>query len=228
MSTSADRQLAAADARRLAAARAARAAASSRRAAAARRRLALTALLLVATVAAWVGYTMLSWPIAGGVATTAVLVGVVVLGRRAAAAGDAADARWEREVTSITANARTRVATAARAAGKPQLRVDVDPAALIDESAQPPVVAPVGRPVAEAGALGWTPVPVPPPAYTLKQSAPRRSVSPLVMDAPTEQMDAVETVTDAVEDVSQEQPAAATTEPAMDLQAVLARRRAVG
>lgn len=240
MRSSADRLLAASDARRLAAARAARAAASSRRAAAARRRFALTIVVGLLTAAGWAGYGLLSWPLLAGVVPTLALLGVVLLGRRAAAQGDAADARWEREIAQITSQARKRVESTARASGRPQLRVDVDPALLLAEPA-----GTASRPAPRAAMTdgsGWTPVPVPPPAYTLKPTAPRREVSPLVMEAETEQMDAVrveEPASDAVEqgsgepeiEVAEAAASAApadSAEPVMDVQAVLARRRAAG
>src|SRR5690606_35531383 len=135
MGSHADRLLAASDARRLAAARAARAAASSRRAAAARRRLALTALIALLTAAGWAGNGPCSWPLLAGVVPTVALLGVVVLGRRAAAQGQAADARWDREIAKITAYARERSESSVRASGRPRLRVDVDPALLLGEPA---------------------------------------------------------------------------------------------
>lgn len=233
MSSPADRQLAAADARRLAAARAARAAASSRRAAAARRRLALTGVLLVATAGLWAGFALLSWPLVAPVLATVALGGVVVLGRRAATAGNAADARWERELAVIASHARDRATSHARRAGKPQLRVDVDPTSLLADSA--PAIHPEGAAGRGNDRPGWTPVPVPPPAYTLKQSAPRREVSPLVMGAPTEVMDPVSERTDGASAVVENEEHArgraekrVAVEPAIDVQAVLARRRAAG
>lgn len=231
----ADRQLAAADARRLAAARAARAAASSRRAAAARRRLLLTVVLLLGAAGTWAGFALLSWPVLAAVAATVALAGVVVLGRRAAAAGDAADARWEQEMRAIQVHARDRAASVARTAGRPRLRVDVDPTTLLGDQAQAPaplVAAAHGEPIS------WTPVPVPPPAYTLKQSAPRRDFSPL--DAETEMLAPTAAgveETDLVAPTSQQSTAAdgvapvaseRSVEPSIDVQAVLARRRAAG
>lgn len=238
----ADRQLAAADARRLAAARAARAAASSRRAAAARRRLLLTVVLLLGAAGTWAGFALLSWPVVAAVAATVALAGVVVLGRRAAAAGDAADARWEQEMRTIQVHARDRAASVARTAGRPRLRVDVDPTTLlVDEAAS--VVAAAA---AHGEPISWTPVPVPPPAYTLKQSAPRRAVAPF--DSETEMLapkatDAHETLEAApsAQHATADDGATATAtasersersersrEASIDVQAVLARRRAAG
>jgi hypothetical protein len=225
MSSPADRQLAAADARRLAAARAARAAASSRRAAAARRRLVLTGLLLVVAAGLWAGFALLTWPLVAPIVATVALAGVVLLGRRAATAGNAADARWERELAAITAQARQRASSSARKSGKPQLRVDVDPTTLVTEPAR--VVEPEGAP-AEPQEGAWTPVPVPPPAYTLKQSAPRREVSPLVMGAATEVIEPVATGGGEGSPVVEAAQTRTPVEPAIDVQAVLARRRAAG
>lgn len=229
MKSQADRLLAASDARRLAAARAARAAASSSRAAAARRRLLLTVAVAGLTVAGWVGWGLLSWPMLAGIVPAVALVGVIALGRRAAALGAAADARWEREIAQITAQAHRRSASKVRASGRPRLRVDVDPTTLVTDAAPAPE-KPAETPSEPAS---WTPVPVPPPAYTLKQSAPRRQVSPLVMDAPTERMDPVAEPAPGAAPAEERsaEPAAETTTPvapAMDVQAVLARRRAAG
>lgn len=159
-------KLLAADARRVAAARAARAAASSRRAAAAQRRLLLTGILAVATLGMWVLGFATSVPVLTALIPTAATVAVVELGRRAAAAGRAADARLAaavRQAEQTSTSAAMRAATP-----EPRLRVDVDPTSLIDEPAERSVVS------SSEPAREWTPVPVPPPAYTLKASTPRR------------------------------------------------------
>ncbi|MPV48605.1 hypothetical protein GCG21_00975 [Pseudactinotalea sp. HY160] len=241
-------KLIAADARRVAAARAARAAAASRRAAAARRRLLLTAALGLLTVGLWVlaGATPVSvW---AAIVPTAVTVGVVELGRRAAAAGRSADARL---ADAVRIAERQSVSAAVRAAA-PNLRVDVDPARVAPEPAERTVVA--GTDAAASGeSASWTPVPVPPPAYTLKKAAPRRSVSAVLVDdagaaqaapsdAETEFMPAVqvEALTAAqlagaraereaalAEAESAAEPEAATGS-SLNVQEILARRRAVG
>lgn len=94
------------DARALAAARAARAAEISRRAAAARRRLALTLVLLVGAVAAWaaVGLASLGWWVAA--LPTVLLGGVLVLGRRAAVAGQRRNAQARAEMARLEARLR--------------------------------------------------------------------------------------------------------------------------
>lgn len=76
-----------------AAERARRAAVAERRAAAARRRLALTLALLAASAIAWTAVSAFSIHVAIPSALTAMLTGVLVLGRRAAVAGQRTDAR---------------------------------------------------------------------------------------------------------------------------------------
>src|SRR5690625_3295789 len=87
MMTPVARKLAAADARRVAAARAARAAATSRRAAAAKRRMLLLSVLGAVTMSGWILTAMVSFTWVVPAVLTALTVGVVELGRRAAAAG---------------------------------------------------------------------------------------------------------------------------------------------
>ncbi|MBO9553208.1 hypothetical protein [Cellulomonas sp.] len=97
--TATESRITAEAARRAAQARAARAASVARRAAAARRRGLLAGILVVATVVGWTVAGIapaVTW-VAGAV-PTALLTGVVVLGRRAVLAGRAADAAWEARV----------------------------------------------------------------------------------------------------------------------------------
>ncbi len=78
-----------------------------------------------------------------------------------------------------------------------------------------------------APASPWTPVPVPVPSYTLKPTAPRRDVDPYV-DAP---VGATAAVPQRPTTASPAAAAASLTEPVavtLDLDAVLARRRAAG
>lgn len=72
----------------------------------------------------------------------------------------------------------------------------------------------------------WTPVPVPAPSYTLKQEAPRRDVAPFAQEpAPTAAVPQRPTVASpASAPAPVEEPVAIT----LDLDAVLARRRAAG
>jgi hypothetical protein len=84
----------------------------------------------------------------------------------------------------------------------------------------------VAIPATEQAASTWTPVPVPVPSYTLKPTAPRRDVDPYV-DAETE----TAAVPQRPSVASPAAAAAALTEPVavtLDLDAVLARRRAAG
>lgn len=216
-----DVQLDAASARHLASMRAARVAAASRRAAAARRRLLMTVVLAVAAAGGWAGYALASWSIAAAIGATAVLAVVVVLGRRAAAAGAAAEERWAQQIEIATK--RDRRGAPSRARQEARLRVDIDPAAL---TASPSAMA-----VKVASAddeAGWTPIPVPPPAYTLKQAVPRRQISREVMEAETETLDAVGEPAAPSSAASQATDEAADAGSSFDVQAVLARRRAVG
>jgi len=77
-----------------------------------------------------------------------------------------------------------------------------------------------------AGDAPWTPVPVPAPSYTLKQDVPRRDVAPFAQDpAPTASVPQRPTVASpASAPAPVEEPVAVT----LDLDAVLARRRAAG
>ncbi|WP_309133906.1 hypothetical protein [Cellulomonas sp.] len=98
----------------------------------------------------------------------------------------------------------------------------------------------VGTTPADEDGEAWSPVPVPRPTYTMKAPAPRRSPAPLSqedVEASTARRPAdrpAEEAPDAAEDAPAVQEPAATLEPApettgsIDLNAVLARRRAAG
>lgn len=243
-------KLIAADARRVAAARAARAAAASRRAAAARRRLLLSSVLGALTVLAWALVATTSVSVGVAIVPTVVTAAVVELGRRAAAAGRSADAALAEAVR----RAEQRSVSAAVRAATPKLRVDVDPASLLPEPEARTVVTSAASPEADRESKPWTPVPVPPPAYTLKQAAPRRVPSARLIDdasgrpqarpsdAETEFMPAVpsEPLTDRQLAAARAEREAALVEPApehepeattgsnLNVQEILARRRAVG
>lgn len=87
----------------------------------------------------------------------------------------------------------------------------------------------------------WVPVPVPPPTYTLKPSAPRREPAPLPADglvtssaaAPADATTATDDATTTA-DADERTPGASSAEQGttsaapLDLDAILARRRAVG
>jgi len=80
---------------------------------------------------------------------------------------------------------------------------------------------------ADADAEAWSPVPVPRPTYTMKATAPRREPAPLdnlegsTAVRPTEQTAAPEETAEVVEPVAE-------TTGSIDLNAVLAKRRAAG
>ncbi|MFV0253575.1 MAG: hypothetical protein ACK5H2_09610 [Beutenbergiaceae bacterium] len=216
--TSPDAHLDAASARRLAAIRAARAAATSTRAAAARRRLLVTGVLAAVAAAAWSGFAWAAWPLTGALVATAALVGVVVLGRRAAKAGQRAEQRWAEQIAEATKRAHAR---ADSGAGKPnaRIRVEVDPTALI--------TAPIPTVPSESDRTqaGWTPIPVPPPAYTLKPTAPRQQVQPIGFE--TESVGATTSQEEGAVAGPQERTESPEPESSIDVQAVLARRRRV-
>ena len=281
MNTPVARKLAAADARRVAAARAARAAAASRRVAAAKRRMLLFSVLGALTISGWILTATVSFVWVVPALLTALTVGVIELGRRAAAAGAKADAELAERVRVAEARAgiypgegvaaklkASRSAGAGDSAAKnsadsetgssaataeemptvdmlepsSSLRVEVDPAK-IDEAQG-----------------SWTPVPVPPPAYTLKAEVRRKLAepyaAPVAADAADVEADtdsaqaapevpaeaerapgkipsfAVSTSTD-VASADAEPAGEATSEPeattgSLNVQEILARRRAVG
>jgi len=242
MHSPAPQRLAAADARRAAAARATRAAASSRRAAAAVRRLVLTLVLLTATVAGWVLVGVASAPMVLAIVPSVLFLTVLVLGRRAAAQAKIADARLAEEIERArradhARAARVAATKAAREGEAPKsrssLRIDVDPAKLLEADAEETSVM---RPELPEG-QGWTPVPVPAPVYTMKAPAPRREVEPLPEpEAPSAEHDGGASVAspaspaepvEVARGASAEAPAAPPA-PSVNLQEVLERRRAVG
>ncbi len=251
MHSPAPQRLAAADARRAAAARATRAAAASRRAAAAARRLVLTLVLLTATAAGWVLVAVASAPIALAIVPSVLFLAVLVLGRRAAAQAKIADARLAEEIERARRadHARAARVAATKAAregeaptAKSSLRIEVDPAKLLEADAAETSVM---RPELPEGE-GWTPVPVPAPVYTMKAPAPRREVEPLSEQElagaehdgaasgassaspaePVERAEVAEPV-EVVQGAPAEAPAAPPA-PSVNLQEVLERRRAVG
>lgn len=254
--------------RALAQLQAGHAAAVARRGAAARRRGLLAAVLGIATIVGWAAVAIapaVSWAV--GVLPSALLVGVVVLGRRAVVAGQAHDEEWTRRL----ADAR-RAAVEARTGATRVVRQHTGPSRPLagDETGLVPAVAEgvVGRAVhpsdtstqafdvlvadgGEEGSVprhassgevpvvsaapgaqardggaddaagraddGWQPVPVPPPTYTMKSAAPRREPAPLSDQTPV-----------AAPAVAATDEAPVRTTGSIDLDAVLARRRASG
>ena len=91
------------------------------------------------------------------------------------------------------------------------------------------VTAPVevGGATAEPSSDGWSPVPVPRPTYTTKATAPRREPLPLVVDEPTHPVTA-EAAPEGDAGTSDSADAVTSAAPPVDLDAILARRRAAG
>ncbi|WP_199422983.1 hypothetical protein [Actinotalea solisilvae] len=239
--------------RRSAAEHAGRAAHLARRSASARRRAALTALLLVAVPVAWVLVPLLTLPVAVGIVPSVLLAAVLVAGRRAVVAAARADAAWEegepyrlpapRRAPSVVGRAvrpsdavtevMARVPRVPVAAG---MSVALAEAAATVAAASAPAAratAPAPRREAETPAPGpaWLPVPVPRPTYTLKPEARRPEPAPLPAPSDVE-APAARATTDHS---TAERPAASASRaeraPAtggLDLDAVLARRRASG
>lgn len=199
-------------ARRSAAERAHRAAHLARRAAGARRRAVLVAGLLVVAAAGWTGVALSALVTAAGVVPTALLAGVLVLGRRAVVVGRRADVAWAADQPARAARAAIVKAgpSAVGRAVRPSNN-DTEIIARIAAQAAPAVAGPVAE---ATGEPTWVPVPVPVPSYTLKSEVRRPEPAPLVLD-----------------DVHAEVVAEPQARPAtggIDLDSVLARRRAAG
>lgn len=171
--------------------------------AAARRRARVLLLLVLSTVAGWVlvALQLTAWP-AGVPATALLMLDLVALRAAARRRRDATAARATRPAP-VTQRRREPVA-APQVSGRP-----VEPP--VEETA-PPVEEAV-----PAASIGWTPVPVPVPLYTLKPMAPRWDLAP--RERPMAFPDPVPAV--AEEDFA---PMGLAT---LDLDAVLERRRAV-
>ncbi len=90
------------------------------------------------------------------------------------------------------------------------------------------VEAPVeGESTATSTVEPWTPVPVPAPSYTLKQTTPRRDVAPYAGEAATPSASVPQRPT-AASPASAPAPVEEPVAVTLDLDAVLARRRAAG
>jgi len=213
-------------ARRTATERAQRAAYLARRSAGAHRRAVLAALLLVLAVAGWVGAAAGGPVLALGLAPTALLAAVLVLGRRAVLLGRRADADWASGRPAAAHRPAQRVPTAVGHAVRPSEDVTevmarvAASAASAATAAQPE--ADFAPATADTSALTdgptWVPVPVPRPAYALKPAVRRPEPAPLALG-------------DAGEVAAGYQRAPQVPAPAtggIDLDAILARRRAAG
>lgn len=202
--------------RRTAAEQAQRAAYLSRRAAGARRRAVLAGALIVLTVAGWAGVVAGTLVTVGAATPTLLLTGVLVLGRRAVVLGRRADAAW---LAAAPERAARRALIAPTIVGRAVRPSDAVTEVLARVPAERPV-APAVVAREEIGGRTWEPVPVPRPSYTLKPAVRRAEPAPLVLDEPA--ADA------AVESVATAQEPAVETTGSIDLDAVLARRRAAG
>lgn len=203
--------------RRTAAEQAQRAAYLSRRAAGARRRAVLAGALIVLTVAGWAGVVAGALVALAAATPTLLLTGVLVLGRRAVVLGRRADAAW---LAAAPERAARRALIAPTIVGRAVRPSDAVTEVLARVPAERPVepAAEVAR--EEIGGRTWEPVPVPRPSYTLKPAVRRAEPAPLVLDEP-----AAEAVVESV--AAAPEPAVETT-GSIDLDAVLARRRAAG
>lgn len=209
-------------ARRTATERAQRAAYLARRSVGARRRAVLATLLLVLAVAGWVGAAAGGPVLALGLAPTALLAAVLVLGRRAVLLGRRADADWASGRPAAAHRPAQRVPTAVGHAVRPSedvTEVMARVAATAATAAQPE--ADVAPATAETSAVTdgptWVPVPVPRPAYALKPAVRRPEPAPLALD------DAGDAA-----DYERAPQVAALATGGIDLDAILARRRAAG
>ncbi|WP_242448357.1 hypothetical protein [Cellulomonas sp. WB94] len=210
----------------------------ARRGAAARRRAVLAVTLLVASIAGWAVTGLTAVTVAAGIVPSVLFVGVLVLGRRAVVAGHAADVEWERrrrEHALAPARASAHAPAVTGRAVRPSDshtevfarildQVDGVPSAATSDAST--VVRRSTRQGAQADGESaedeWSPVPVPRPTYTLKSPAPRREPAPLgEVEGSTEMRAPAEAPAAVVE------PPAGTT-GSINLDEVLARRRAAG
>ena len=212
--------------RRDAAARARRTTAVARRGPSARRRALLTLVLALGGIAGWLGVGLGGIAIGWALGLTVALLGALGLGRRAVVLNARADTAWALRTSATPVRAPQRSVT-----GRATLPSDLETAAVRRVGVESRPVGIESRPVGiedapaaqqdddARSAAGWAPVPVPRPTYTLKPAAPRREPAPL----------AVEVAAVAVGAASIEEPAAAPeTSGGLDLDAILARRRASG
>ena len=210
-------------ARRSAQARAAQAAARARRAAAARRRGMLAGALLVLTVAGVLAAALLPAVTWVAAAVPAVLLTTVVtLGRRAVVAGRRSDAAWTQRVAAAEREVQvTRVphATVTGRAVKPS-HAPTEAIAVVHVEQEAPAQA------HDDGS--WEPVPVPRPTYAMKPTAPRYEPAPLTdLEGSTAARQADEQPV-ATPGTTPAAVVAPPTTGSIDLDGILAKRRASG
>ena len=240
-----------------AAMRARRAAVAEQRAAAAKRRLALTLTLLSASAIAWTAVSAFSIHVAIPSVLTAMLGGVLVLGRRAVVAGRRADATVAVKARSASSPAQARpsvtgravhasdvstqmissdavravVARSAEAAATASATEVVAASESAEDATAPTAVEADAAParenaVVEGGELaGFS---LPRPTYTMKAAAPRREPAPLLEDDVTTPSNASERASSASVASAEESETVSTEGLGLDLDAILARRRASG
>ncbi len=208
--------------RRSAAEQAHRAAYLSRRAAGARRRAVLAVALTLGTLTGWVAALAGALVVVGALVPTVLLGSVLVLGRRAVVQGHRADAAWAAAAPERAARRALVTPAAVGRAVRPsndstQIMARVPAERSTERLAEPTPV------VAEAlGGPAWEPVPVPRPSYSLKPAVRRPEPAPL----PAEDLETVAAAA-APEVVEDDLPEVETT-GTIDLDAILARRRAAG
>jgi len=205
--------------RRIAQRHAQRAAVLARRSAAARRRLVLVVVLLLVTAGAWTAVGLGVLAVAGLAAIpSALLVATVLLGRAAVVSGQRADAAWAREEAALTKAVEVAVRRSGPVATGRAVRGSDDDTLVIEKVTDL-------APSATSDETSWQPVPVPRPTYTLKSPAPRREPAPREIP---ERVVAEPAVAASAE--AERAAAGASERPAanLDLDAILARRRAVG
>lgn len=248
-------------AREAAAMRARRAAVAEQRAAAARRRLALTLTLLSASAIAWTAVSAFSIHVAIPSVLTAMLGGVLVLGRRAVVAGRQADATAAVKARSASSPAQARPSVTGRAVHASDVSTQMISSdavrAVVARSAEAAATVPATASAPEVGAApasaedaaattaveaDATPTPenvvaeggelagfsLPRPTYTMKAAAPRREPAPLHEDDVTTPSNASERASSASVASAEESETASTEGLGLDLDAILARRRASG
>ncbi|NLF06132.1 MAG: hypothetical protein GX593_14195 [Actinomycetales bacterium] len=206
--------------RRIAQRHAQRAAVLERRAAGARRRLVLVLALLALTVGAWTaaGFGALAVPALAAIPT--VLLGATLaLGRAAVLSGQRADAAWAREEAALSKAVQVAVRRSGPVATGRAVRGNDDDTLVIEKVTD---VAPATTSAGSDDGASWQPVPVPRPTYTLKAPAPRMEPAPL--EIPERVVaEPVVPAASAPAETAAERPSAG-----LDLDAILARRRAVG
>ena len=215
-------------ARRIAQRHAQRAALLARRRASARRRLVLVLALLALTAGGWtaVGIGVLGAAIAA--VPSVLLVATLALGRAAVVSAQRGDAAWQREEAALARAARPVARGAGPVATGRAVRGSDDDTLVIEK------VVDVATPATSADdGASWQPVPVPRPTYTLKSPAPRWEPAPLEIPERTAAPAAAargegELAGGLTTGVGDEAAHAERPAASLDLDAILARRRAVG